>query len=106
MTVENNGKPPPGLHLAVEAGSLEPLIAAVIDRTIARIDEARGALAEKLAYSEAEAARLLSLHTHQLRDARLRGEIQASVGPGRKILYARGDLVEYLAGRRWTATAK
>ena len=30
-----------------------------------------------------------------------RGRIQAAVGPGRKILYARSDLLNYLAARRW-----
>jgi hypothetical protein len=100
---EPNGRPAPPLALAVDANALTPLIAAVVEATLVRIDAARAALpADKIAFSEPEAARLLSLHPHQLRDARLRGEIEASVGPGRKILYSRGDLEKYLTSRRWT----
>jgi hypothetical protein len=36
-----------------------------------------------------------------LRDERLRRRTKASVGPGRKILYSRQDLLDYLAERRW-----
>jgi hypothetical protein len=104
---ETNGRQPAELQLAVEPALLEPLIRAVVEQTIARLDQAREALPDgKLAYSEAEAARLLSLHPHQLRDARLRGEIEASVGPGRKILYSRADLLSYLATRRWAPMEK
>jgi len=35
------------------------------------------------------------------RDERLRGRIQASVGPGKKILYGHADLLRYLADNRW-----
>ena len=44
---------------------------------------------------------MMGLHPHQLRDERLRGRIKASVGPGRKILYSRQDLLDYLEARRW-----
>jgi hypothetical protein len=103
---EANGRVPAALQLAVEPALLEPLIRAVVEQTIARLDQAREVLPDKLAYSEAEAARLLSLHPHQLRDARLRGEIEASVGPGRRILYSRADLLAYLASRRWSPAEK
>jgi hypothetical protein len=97
-----NGRPAGALHLALDSALLEPLIRAVVEQTIARLDEAREALPEKIAFGEAEAARLLSLKPHQLRDARLRGEIGASVGPGRRILYSRADLFAFLASRRWS----
>ncbi len=95
------------LSLVIDPAALEPLIRNVIEQTICRLDAARAALPnEKLAYTEAESARLLSLNQHQLRDARLRGEIAASVGPGRKILYAKNDLLGYLASRRWATPTK
>jgi hypothetical protein len=93
-----------GVQLQLDADALRPLIAAVVTETLAAVDSARSALPEKLAYSEAEAARLLSLHTHQLRDERLRGRIEASVGPGRKVLYTREQLLNYLASRKWQPT--
>jgi hypothetical protein len=92
---------PNGLHLAIDAAGLEPLIRAVVSATLAALDADRSAIPDKLAFSEAEAARLLSLHAHQLRDERLRGRITASVGPGRRILYSREDLTTYLRSRRW-----
>jgi len=103
---EPNGRAPAALQLAVEPALLEPLIRAIVEQTIARLDQAREVLPDKIAFGEAEAARLLSLHPHQLRDARLRGEIEASVGPGRKILYSRADLLAYLTTRRWTPAEK
>jgi hypothetical protein len=90
------------LQLALDPAALEPLIAVVVRQAIAQLEQGREVLPEKLAFSEAEAARLLSLRQHQLRDARLRGEIEASVGPGRKILYSRSDLLNYLTSRRWS----
>jgi hypothetical protein len=102
----SNGRQPAALQLAVEAALLEPLIRAVVEQTIARIDEAREVLPDKIAFGEAEAARLLSLHPHQLRDERLRGRIEASVGPGKKVLYSRADLLAYLASRRWAPMEK
>src|SRR5207253_9815042 len=92
-----------GINLQFELDALQSLIEAVIAETVARLDAARSALPDngKLAFSEPEAARLLSLRPHQLRDERLRGRIKASMGPGRKILYARQDLLDYLTSRRW-----
>ena len=43
----------------------------------------------------------MSLNPHQLRDERRRGRIKASIGPGRKILYTRSQLLDYLDARRW-----
>ena len=54
----------------------------------------------RLGYSEPEAATLLGLAAHQLRDARLRGEIVATRLGGR-IGYERSELLRYMAaGRR------
>jgi len=68
---------------------------------LAQLETDRAKLNGRLAYSEAEAAALLGLEPHQLRDERRRGRIQASVGPGRKIMYTRQDLLDYLHSRRW-----
>jgi hypothetical protein len=87
--------------LHVDPAALQPLIRAVVEATLAAVEIDRSALPDKLAFSEAEAARLLSLHQHQLRDERQRGRVEASVGPGRKILYSREQLLDYLASRRW-----
>jgi hypothetical protein len=96
-----NGRSPGAFQVALDSALLEPLIARVVEQTIVRLDEAREALPDKIAFGEADAARLLSLRAHQLRDERLRGRIKASVGPGKKVLYSRSDLLTYLASRRW-----
>jgi hypothetical protein len=83
--------------------ALRPLIQQIVEATVVRLEDERAALGSRLAFSEAEAAALLGLHSHQLRDERLRGRISASVGPGRKILYSRDSLLAYLARRPWKA---
>lgn len=93
-----NGTP---LSLQLPPDALRPLIAEVVAEVVRQLDAARAHVPDgRLAYSESEAAALLGLHAHQLRDERRRGRIAASVGPGRKILYARQDLLDYLASRR------
>jgi hypothetical protein len=89
------------VNLQLDADALRPLVREIVAETLAAVEQDRQALGDKLAIGEAEAARLLSLATHQLRDERLRGRISASVGPGRKILYSREDLLDYLRSRRW-----
>jgi hypothetical protein len=73
----------------------------IIREVLAEVDQARAAVPERrLAYSEAEAAALLGLAPHQLRDERLRGKIASSQIVGRRVRYLRGDLVAYLMARR------
>lgn len=90
-----------GINLELDPETLKPLIEQAVETALVRLQETQAALNCKLAYSEPEAAALLSLEPHQLRDERRRGRVEASVGPGRKILYTRGQLLAYLASRRW-----
>jgi len=89
-----------GLNLQLDSEALEPLVRRVAEEVV-RQTQAESAQFGKLAYGEAEAAALLSLAPHQLRDERLKGRIEASVGPGRKVLYSRQQLLDYLARRPW-----
>ena len=73
----------------------------VVAETIVQLEADRAKLNDKLAYSEAAAARLLGLQYHQLRDARLAGKISCSQITGRRIRYTREDLLAYLAANRW-----
>jgi Helix-turn-helix domain len=91
-----------GVALQIDPESLRPLIEQVVEATAARLEEARATAGDRLAYSEPEAARLLGLQPHQLRDERLRGRIRASAIVGRRIRYLRADLMEYLLSRRWS----
>ncbi len=90
-----------GMELKLDAEALRPVIEAVVAEVTARLEEDRAKLDGRLAYSEPEAARLLGLQPHQLRDERLRGNIGASAIVGRRIRYTRQDLMDYLLSRRW-----
>jgi hypothetical protein len=99
---ERNGAATGPLSLSINAEALRPLVKVAVEEALAAALAARAELpGDKLAFGEAEAARLLSLAQHQLRDERLRGRITASVGPGKRILYRREDLAAYLVARRW-----
>jgi len=90
------------IGLQLDNESLRPLISAIVREVVEHLDECRERVGGLLAYGEPEAAALISLAPHQLRDARLRGEIQASRGPGGRILYSRDQLIAYLASRPWS----
>jgi hypothetical protein len=88
------------MPFALDVEALKPLIAEVVAQTMTAVRESEAALPDKLAFSEPEAARLLGLEPHQLRDERLRGRIKASQIVGKRIRYCRADLLDYLAQRR------
>src|SRR5262245_46503780 len=91
---------PPALAVSIDVELLTPLIEHIVGEALRRLEGARAALPpERLAYGEAEAARLLSLHPHQLRDERRRGRIKASLVVGGRVRYRREDLLDYLAAR-------
>jgi hypothetical protein len=90
-----NGRAP-ALALALDADALRPLVRAVVAEVLASLEAANARLPDRLAYSEAEAARLLGLNPHQLRDERLRGRVAASKIVGGRIAYTRADLEAYL----------
>jgi hypothetical protein len=87
--------------VTLDAEALKPLVRAVVEETLAAVRSAEAAVpTDRLCYSEPEAARLLGLEAHQLRDERLRGRIVASKVVGSRIRYQRSDLLDYLAERR------
>ncbi len=91
------------LNLSIPPEALKPLVRDIVAEAIAQMEAARAAVPDgKLAYSEPEAAALLGLRVHQLRDERRRGRIQASVIVGRRVRYQRDDLLTYLRERRPT----
>jgi hypothetical protein len=100
MTHDRQPADQAGVALQLPLEALKPLIAEVVQEALRQLDAARAALVDRLGYSEEEAARLLSLAPHVLRDERLRGRIQASQIVGRRIRYTRDDLVSYLMVRR------
>lgn len=89
------------MRLEVDLKEMRPLIEAVAEEMLGRLDAASAATADgKLAYTEAEAAGMLSLTKWQLRDERQRGRISASRVVGNRIMYVREDLIAYLMRNR------
>jgi len=87
------------MNLDLDPADLQPIIAATVAETIDRLEADRARLNGRLAYREAEAAALLGIPAHSLRDARRRGEIVASL-VGKRILYSRTELLAFLQRRR------
>ena len=90
------------VSLQIDLVALEPLISRIVEQTVTRLEQARATVGDgdKLCYTEAEAAPLLGLEPHQLRDERRRGRIHASRIVGGRIRYQPCDLVAYLMNRR------
>ena len=91
--------------LHIDPAALTPLVRQIVSETIAQLEAARAQIpdAGQLAYSEEQAAALLALEPHVLRDERRRGRISASSVVGRRVRYSRQDLIDYLASRRIAA---
>jgi hypothetical protein len=90
-----------GVGFQFDPEIFRPLIEQAVEAAMLKIENARATVGDKLAYSEPEAAAMLGLEPHQLRDERLRGRIKASSIVCRRIRYTRQDLMEYLFSRRW-----
>jgi hypothetical protein len=95
------------VEINVDAKDLERLVAKIVRTTFAEMEERIAATGSgsRMAYGEPEAAALIGLQPHQLRDERRRGRIQASVGPRNRIMYTPQNLKDYLARRRWKGDA-
>jgi hypothetical protein len=93
--------PPPAVAVTFDAEALRPLIAEVVREVLAQVEADRARFPEsRLCYTEEEAAALLNLEAHQLRDERRRGRITASKIVKRRVRYLRENLLAYLHGRR------
>ncbi|MDZ4683596.1 MAG: hypothetical protein SH850_00820 [Planctomycetaceae bacterium] len=93
------------MQLNLDPADLRPLVQAVVAEVVATMQADSAKLGDRLAFNEAEAARLLSLEPHVLRDERLRGRVGASQIVGRRVRYTKQDLTTYLAGRRYESEA-
>ena len=83
-----------------DASSLRPLVASVVAEVLESLRrEERADPLQRIAYSEPEAASILGVRPHVLRDARLRGEV-ISTRVGGRIAYEPDALKKYLANNR------
>lgn len=87
------------MNISFSEADLRPLIETIVAATLARLESEREGTGDRLAYTEPEAAALLGIRPHVLRDARLRGEIAAS-RVGKRLLYEKAELLRLLRGRQ------
>ena len=83
------------MKIDLEQADLQPVIEAAVAEAIKQLEARHAKKAGRLAYPEAEAAALIGVASHVLRDVRLRGEIEYS-RIGRGAFYTRNDLDDFL----------
>ena len=91
----------PKVTFSLSLTDLQPLIERVVAETLARSEATRRADSELIVCTEADAASLLGLEPHQLRDERYRGRINAYQVVGNRVRYLRADLLAYATARPW-----
>jgi excisionase family DNA binding protein len=84
------------MEVAFDAADLRPIVEAVVAELADRLAADDG----RMAYSTAEVAGMLDVSPVTIRDARLRGELEA-VRVGRKCRFTRKQVMDYLARRTW-----
>ena len=87
------------VKIEFEESELRPLVERVVEQTVTRLMAEHAQANGRIAFTEAEAATLVGVPRHSLRDARLRGEINAS-RIGRRIIYSREELLAYVGRNR------
>jgi excisionase family DNA binding protein len=83
-------------ELRLEGGELESLVRRIVAEVLAELEQHQQIHQGRLAYTEAEAAAMLGLKQHQLRDIRRDGKIHHTRIVGRQIRYTLQDLMAYL----------
>jgi hypothetical protein len=83
------------LKIEFDREDLRPLVHLAVAEALGRMEEERAKLNSRLAYTEPEAAVLLGVKPHVLRDCRRRGELQGAK-LGSRIVYTRADLLDFL----------
>jgi hypothetical protein len=79
--------------------ALRPLLHDAIARIVIELHENPLHKSDRLGYTEGEAAAMIGVARHVLRDCRLRGEIAAR-RVGKRFVYARTTLLRFLEGTR------
>jgi hypothetical protein len=89
------------VNLTFDPETLRPLIKAVVAEVVSQMESDKAKIDNgRLVFTEEEAAAMLQLQPHCLRDERRRGKIGCSRVVGRRLRYTKQDLLDYLRGRR------
>jgi len=89
------------MKLEFDSSVIRPLVQQVVAEAISRLEESGRQHGSQLAYTEAQAAAMLGVKPHVLRDLRLSGEVEAS-RVGMRIVYTRESLTRLLEKNKWT----
>ena len=87
------------MNLTFSDADLREIVVPIVAEVVASVQSHPLDSNEQLAYLEPDAAKILGIASHQLRDARLRGEI-VSTKVGGRIGYERSELIAYLVRGR------
>jgi hypothetical protein len=83
------------LKIQFDREELRPLVQLVVAEALDRLEAERAKFQGRLAFTEPEAAVLVGVKPHVLRDCRRRGELQGAK-VGSRIVYTRTDLLDFL----------
>ena len=83
------------MKIEFDEETIRPLVKLAVAEALDHLETERAKLNGRIAYTEPEAAALLGVRPHVLRDCRRRGEIEGAK-VGSKIVYTRDDLLEFL----------
>jgi hypothetical protein len=83
---------------AADIQDFKPLIRSVVATVLDELRAHEDGLSGQLGFTEPEAAAIIGVARHVLRDCRLRGEIVAK-RVGKRIIYARSELLRFLNER-------
>ena len=83
------------LKIEFDREALRPLVQLAVAEAMDRMETERAKFNGRLAFTEPEAAILLGVKPHVLRDCRRRGELQGAK-VGSRIVYTRAGLLEFL----------
>lgn len=86
-------------HILLDHDTLRPLVSEVVRQTVAECHGLFAGDTARLAWREDEAAALIGMQPHQLRDRRLEGLVLATK-IGRSWYYCREELMKLFAERR------
>jgi hypothetical protein len=87
------------MKIVIDENELRPLVEQVVTQAVERLERDRARIGDRIALGEAEAATMLGVPRHVLRDMRLRGEVVAGK-LGRRIVYSREQLLVLLERSR------
>lgn len=87
------------MNITFSPEDLAPVVRAVVQEVLVAKEAADAKHGARMGHTEAEAAALLGVERHVLRDCRLRGEICAKL-VGKKYIYSRLEIERFLGSAK------